>query len=531
MAGNIWTLTLKSVTNKILAKKDTSTIGTAIANGITAAIGSVAHTAVVVTTKNPSSGSGTPTSSEPVEMDVGFVEDTQLAQLTESTVSIPQNFAGLEAVMVPTRLMYQLFEITEVVENDGYVEVTALHIFYRQRNNYTLWKPNESLKYSGASACRNVLTNAMFDSGFLVASDCTDLIIGSDIDVERKNIVEAFLDPESGICAKYDLNLIRNNDTFYCLKEVGYDRGFVVENKKNLLGVERTENIENVVTRVAPVGKDEDGEYVWLNYNGLKYIDSTHINDYTMPKAEILYTDIKIGEDDVTSSNIQAKLLEAAQKRFSEDEADLPEVTMTVQFLSLGDTEEYEQYRGLDKVYLYDIIHIKDTERGYDYSAQVVSVEHNVLTGMLESVTIGTPKRGNGKRKISVWQVPEVAGAKIRNQTINAGSFKGGAVRTNDIKNQAVVSDHFSTSADDHVKSLADGQITTDLTPTMLNDLISQITTLTGINASFSGDMQAAGFYIGNTNVGDGIAALRMNGSTLQYKKFSDTSWQNVPSV
>jgi len=385
----------------------------------------------------------------------GYAAEEDLAQMTEETVEIPASFAGLEAEMVPTRLRDQLFEITDVVENDGYVEVTALHIFYRQRMNSTVWEPNETTKYSGAAACRNVLSNAMFDLGFNVASDCTDTIIGSELDYARMNIVEAFLNPESGICAKYDLSLIRDNDVFYCLKNVGYDRGFVIQSRKNLLGVERTESIENVVTRVAPVGRDEDGNFVWMTYKGSSFVDSPHIGDYATPRLEILYTGLQIGEDGVTAENIQEKLYQAAQKRFTDDKIDIPEVSMTVRFISLGDTEEYAQYRDLDKVYLYDILHINEEDRGYSYSAQVVGVQHNILTGRLESVTIGTPEKWDGVRKVATWRIPEISGTIIRQNTIREGVFHPGAIKGDDIKSESISGNHFSAGGKSAIKSLA----------------------------------------------------------------------------
>lgn len=384
----------------------------------------------------------------------GYVPESQLNELNVRTVTIPQNFAGMEAIMVPTRLRPQLFDIVEVVENEDYVEVTALHMFYRQSKNYTLWKPTEGINYTGAAACRNVLTNQLSPTKFLVASDCTDERPGDEMDYERRNIVETFLDPESGICAKYDLSMIRDNDVFYCLKDVGYDRGFLIENGKNLLGVERHVNIENLVTRVAPVGRDAEGEYVWLDRNGKKYVDSTHINDYPWPRAEIYYTDLTIGENGVTAENIQQKLYEEALTRFSIDEADIPEVTMTIQFVSLGDTEEYKQYRNLDKAYLYDILTIKDTIRGYNYAAQVVGVEHNILTGQLESVTIGHLTETDGTRKVATWKVPEINGHKVRHKTIRTGSYEPGSIRSDDISDGAVNASHMSQSADGHFKAI-----------------------------------------------------------------------------
>lgn len=383
-----------------------------------------------------------------------WVPEDELSEWNVRTVSIPQNFAGMEAIAVPTRLRPQLFDIVEVVENEEYVEITALHMFYRLSENMTLWKPTEGLKYTGAAACRNVMTNQLSATAFRVASDCTDERPGDEMDYERRNIVETFLDPESGICARYDLSMIRDNDVFYCLKNVGYDRGFLIENGKNLLGVERRVNIENLVTRVAPVGRDEEGEYVWLNRNGLKYVDSSHIGEYPAPRAEIYYTDITIGENGVTAENIQQKLYEEALTRFSIDEADIPEVTMTIQFVSLGDTEEYAQYRDLDKVFLYDILTIKDTIRGYNYAAQVVGVEHNILTGRLESVTIGHLTETDGTRKVATWKVPEINGHKVRHKTIRSGSYEKGSIHTDDIADAAVTAAHMSQSADGHFKAI-----------------------------------------------------------------------------
>lgn len=444
-----FTLTLKDSYGRTIAKTDDSggkkvdIIGTKTKTQI----GGKDCTRVVAKTTDEETGEE--------EVATGYVEDEELEEWYEETVSIPANFAGLEAAMVPTRLRDQLFEISEVVEGDDYVEITALHIFYRQRQNSTTWEPGKTTKYSGAAACRNVMQNVLFDTGFYVGSDSTDQILGDELDYARKNIVECFLNPESGICAKYKLSLIRDNDIFYCLKNVGFDRGFVVQSGKNMLGVQRTESIENIITRVAPLGRDADGNLVWMNYEGSNYVDSSHINEYASPRLEILQTDIQVGRDGVTAENIHEKLREKALARFSEDEVDIPEVTMTIEFISLGDTEEYQQYRDLDRVYLYDILHIKDETRGYSYGAQVIGVRHNILTGRLESCTIGTPQPWDGVRKVAVWRIPEIDGGLIRQNSIRAGKFMEGAIKEDDIAAGAVSGEKFNTDAQSAIRSLS----------------------------------------------------------------------------
>lgn len=376
----------------------------------------------------------------------GYVKKSDLDALNLTTVPIPANFAGLESVMTPTRLREQLFEIVDIDEEEETVTITARHIWYTNIQNNTLWKPTNDATYTAAAVCRNVMTNAVFQSDSHVATDCTDTLPAKELDFERKNLVEAFLDPEKGICKKFGLSLIRDNMDFYCLKNVGYDRGFVVERGKNLLGIERTESIENIATRVAPIAKDSKGNIVWMNHNGLKYIDSQYINSYSSPRLEIYDTGLQIGKNGVTTQNVQAKLLEAAQKRFSEDEVDKPEVTMTIEFISLGDTEEYKQYRDLDKVYLYDILTVKDEVKGYNYSAQIIGVEHDILTGRLNSVTIGSLKQADATRKIAVWQVPEVDGTNIRLASIQAGAFEAGAIQNSDLARNIITADLIDTT-------------------------------------------------------------------------------------
>lgn len=383
----------------------------------------------------------------------GYAKTSELNELDFEEESIPENFAGLEAQMIPTRLKDQLFRITEVTEDEDYVTITARHVWYDNLENYTLWKPDEETQYTAAAAARSILSNAVSTPNMRIASDCKDKKVGKDLDFERKNLVEAFLDPENGLCAKFGLSLIRDNWDCYVLKNVGYDRGLVIQNGKNLLGVERNESIENLANRVIPYGKDDKGNIVWLNNNGNKWVDSpSHFYDYVnYPKAEMFDTGLQIGKDGVTAENIQEKLLAAGQKRFSDDLVDLPEVEMTIEFVSLGDTEEYIQYRGLDKVYLYDILSIKDTVRGYQYTAQVVAVEHDILTGMLNSVTIGKLNNWDGTRKIATWQVPEVSGENIRLKSIMAGTFAPGAISGDDIATGGVRWVHLDAASIDQL--------------------------------------------------------------------------------
>lgn len=442
----------------------------------------------------------------------GIVRKRDVNSLQPTAVPIPANFAGLEAVMVPTRLDDQFFRIVEVIEDEDCVTVTARHVWYDNLENYTTWKPSSSSTYTGAAACRNILTNTLSPCSSRVASDCTDTLSGKKLDFERKNLVEAFLDPENGLCKKYGLSLIRNNWDFYCLKEVGYDRGIIIQDGKNLLGVERKESIENLATRIAPIGKDEKGKIVWLNYNGKKYIDSSHISEYSYPRVEIYDTGLQIGKNGVTSNNINTKLREAAQKHFTDDKVDIPEVEMTIEFISLGDTEEYKQYRDLDKVYLYDILTVVDKKRGYSYTAQVRGVEHDVLTGQLLSVTIGELKSWNGTRKVATWQVPEVDGGNIRVETIMEGSFAEGAIQSDDIGENVILYAHIADATIDELTSDAITAVTAQI-----QEIIAGKITADSINTD---SIDAINATLGTASIADAQIAQ----ADIDYAQIKDLS-------
>lgn len=370
--------------------------------------------------------------------------------------TIPDTFSGVESVVTPSRLEYQLFQVTAIEQTLDHVDVTAQHVFYELLHSYTNYKTEWPVEaYEAINGVFGGMVTV--DERFTCLTDTAEK--AGALDYERKNVVQALLDPENGLCAQYGLSLIRDNYDLYALKNVGSDRGFVVEYSKNMLSVERTEDITDVVTRIIPMGRTRKGDPVFLD--GTIWVDSAHIGDYSFPRTMYLNcSDTATESDTMTLAQVKENLRERAQAEFDAG-CDLPALSMTVDFISLGDTEEYQQYRGLDKVYLFDRITVRDRVRGYDYAAEVVAIRHNVLTGLLESVTMGSLQKGTGKRKIATWQVPEVDGGNIRLASIVPGVLAGGAVGEENLQTGCVstrVIEAYAITAD----KIGAGEITTD---------------------------------------------------------------------
>ena len=347
--------------------------------------------------------------------------------------TIPATFDGVEAVVTPSRLEYQLFQVTSIEQTLDHVDITAQHVFYELLHTFTNYKTQ--LPVEAYEAINGVFGGMVVkDERFTCLTDTANK--AGALDYERKNMVQALLDPEEGICAQYGLSLVRDNYDTYLLKNVGSDRGFVVEYSKNMLDVDRVEDITDVVTRIIPMGRTKKGDPVYLD--GTIWVDSPRIGDYSFPRTMYLdCSDTATESDTMSLAQVKENLLERAQAEFDAG-CDVPALEMTVDFISLGDTEEHRQYRGLDKVYLFDKITVRDRVRGYDYNAEVVKIRHNVLTGLLESVSLGSIQKGTGKRKIATWQVPEVDGSNIRLQSIAPGVLAGGAVGEENLQNGAV---------------------------------------------------------------------------------------------
>ena len=69
------------------------------------------------------------------------------------------------------------------------------------------------------------------------------------------------------------------------------------------------------------------------------------------------------------------------------DNCDTPSITLDVEFVLLGDTEEFKQYRNLQRVNLYDKVYI-DTG-STSVKAQVIAYDWDCLMARYNGITIG----------------------------------------------------------------------------------------------------------------------------------------------
>lgn len=213
------------------------------------------------------------------------------------------------------------------------------------------------------------------NTGSTVTATCT-----------RKTLSNCILDPDSGLVAQGKAMLIRDNKEFFLLRNTAPDRGFSLTYGVNLVGVTWKRDFSRLVTRVLPIAKAQDGSEYFLPD---PYIDSMLLPQYPLIMYKALTVDAQIGEDGQTEQSVQDKMVEEAQKIYDENKEDRPVTTLTVDFVMLGDTEEYARYKALERLSLYDTVEINHPDLGLNTSVQVKGYTWDAIAQRYLKITLG----------------------------------------------------------------------------------------------------------------------------------------------
>ena len=138
------------------------------------------------------------------------------------------------------------------------------------------------------------------------------------------------------------------------------------------MGLEVTEDISDVATRIYPVGKDG------LALDG-QYIDSPYIGNYAYPKIRVI-------ED--TNAETQSDLQKIVEDYFANG-GDIPKVNIKVDFTDLSQTAEYKQYSNLERVFLGDTVTVFNQKMGFLKKAKVISYKFDPLLTRYEEMELG----------------------------------------------------------------------------------------------------------------------------------------------
>lgn len=381
----------------------------------------------------------------------GYMEPDAL-NFVQSIV-IPDNSQSIESVEPAWTVKPQLFRIYSVEKGIAGLTVSARHISYDLLYNLTTYKNTGETSCQAALA--GIMGNCVSPHEFSAYTNLASVRTG--INWTRTNPIDALLNPETGLTALYGASLVRDNWEMYVLHDPGLNRGVTIEYGKNMTGIKYTKSYEEVVTRIIPIGETKDGEDLLLE-GDKPWVDSVHINDYPVVYTqELKCENCKVGTDGVTLGMAQARMKEQAQSVFDAG-SDLPEVEMSVDFINLGDTAEYAQYKNLERFFLWDYVIVRHKLHGIDDTSRIVSIKWNCMLDRMEGMEIGAVGKTLANSGITTWQIPtgflgsKIAGGTVGNaalQTdiISARHMQAESVNTKALQAKAVTADKIAAGA------------------------------------------------------------------------------------
>lgn len=281
----------------------------------------------------------------------------------------------------------QVFRVTDVTINSaqGTLTANAKHISYDYAMQLVgaLTLADTPLAESVAALRAAFLPDGVSSAPNIYCQNTGAVISGA---YTRKTLSNCLLDPDSGLVAQGKAMLIRDNREFFLLKNTAPNRGFSLTYGVNLKGVTWKRDFSRLVTRVIPIAKASNGDEYLLPD---PYVDSDDLPKYPIIMYKALTVDAQIGKDGATEQSVQDKMVAEAEKVFTEDKEDQPLTTLNVDFVMLGDTEEYARYKALERLSLYDTVEIFHPDLGLSTAVQVKGYEWDALAERYTKITLG----------------------------------------------------------------------------------------------------------------------------------------------
>lgn len=160
----------------------------------------------------------------------------------------------------------------------------------------------------------------------------------------------------------------------------GTDNGVTLRYGKNITDIKNIVDMSNVYTGIVPYWTDGETTVTLPE----KVILSSHASDF--PFYIIKPVDFS---SDYEEAPTQAQLRAKAQSYVANNKGWKIKNNITVSFVALWNTEEYKNIAALERVQMCDVVHIKYSPLGIDFSTKVVRTDYDVLQEKYNSITLG----------------------------------------------------------------------------------------------------------------------------------------------
>ena len=175
----------------------------------------------------------------------------------------------------------------------------------------------------------------------------------------------------------------------------GSDNGVKISYGKNLVDLKQEENIANTITGICPYAKHKDGETetTLMLQTGSECVLTNH--NFSYPRILTVDLSSEMTEDDWAGDiTAQRNALKTHAENYIEThKIGVPEVSITVDFVNLGDSEEYSHLKNLSRLRIYDRATVEFSALGVNSKAQVSKTEYDVLREKYNKIALGELKK------------------------------------------------------------------------------------------------------------------------------------------
>ena len=287
----------------------------------------------------------------------------------ETNLSYVNDIVQDKIIVAPTPQGEQAFRIGNVEKTKSKLKSKCYHIYY-DSENYLI-----SDSYVVDKDCNDALDhlNSATDntSPFKTTSNITTI---NSFRCVRKSLYEAI----NTIIERWGGHLVRDNWNIQIMDKIGQDNGVTVRYAKNLKDITCTENWDNVVTKILPVGKDG------ILLDNLYIVSETQ---YGIPYTKTISFEQDLEREDYSSDEAYTQALKndlQIQAQAYLDEHCIPELNYTLK-------------ANIDKVTdIGDTIEVQDERLNLDIMTNIIAYDYDCILGQYTELEFG-----NFKKKLS----------------------------------------------------------------------------------------------------------------------------------
>ena len=317
----------------------------------------------------------------------------------------------------------QLFRVYAISKPmSGIVTISAEHISYDLSGIPVAPFTAESVSLALADLKNNAVTDCPFD--FWTDKDTSGTFrvsVPSSIRSRLGGVDGSILDVYRG---EYEFD----NYTVKLHNSRGMNRGVSIRYGKNLTDIKQEQNCASVATGIYPYwAGDVDGNTVLVEL------------PEKIVEAPGTYNLVKIRTVDFTESfdtqPTEEELRSKAENYVESNNIGIPNVSLTVSFAQLEQTDEYKHLKLLEQVLLFDTVNVEFPALGVSATAKAIKIVYDSLSERVKSITLGSTKANIADtiatQQQEIAKKPSISLVQSVAMTLTASILgaKGGAVR------------------------------------------------------------------------------------------------------